>query len=80
MSDITRLGFIKSSAGAAAGVTVIGSLAAAKADAHEAPAGSVPVVAYMKDPSSGEIALMVGEREVIIQDRQLAARLSRAAG
>ena len=80
MSEITRLGFMKSSVGAAAGITVIGSLTAANADADDRPVGSESVVAYVKDPSSGEISVMVGEREVIVHDRKLAARLSRAAG
>ena len=80
MSEITRLGFMKSSVGAAAGMTVIGTIVATKADATEAPAGSEPVVAYVKDPSTGEISLMTGDREVIVHDHKLAAHLSRAAG
>jgi hypothetical protein len=71
---------MKSSVGAAAGLTAIGSLAATKADAEEGPIGSERVVAYVKDPASGEISVMTGEREVIIHDRKLAAQLSRAAG
>lgn len=79
MTEITRLGFIKSSVGAAAGLTVVGALTAARADADERPVGSEPVVAYVKNPASGEISVMVGEREVIVHDRKLAARISRAA-
>jgi hypothetical protein len=37
------------------------------------------VVAYVKDPASGEISVMSGEREVVFHDHKLAARLSRAA-
>ncbi len=80
MGEITRLALLKSSAGAAAGMTVIGSLVTTKADAAEVPAGSEPVVAYVKNPANGEIAVMTGDREVIIHDHQLAAQLSRAAG
>jgi hypothetical protein len=80
VSEITRLGFMKSSVGAAAGLSVVGALTAAKADAGERPAGTESVVAYVKNPASGEISVMVGEREVIVHDRKLAARLSRAAG
>jgi hypothetical protein len=79
VGEITRLGFMKSSVGAAAGLTAIGALTAANADAHGRPAGTESVVAYVKNPATGEISVMTGDREVIIHDRQLAARLSRAA-
>jgi hypothetical protein len=79
VSELTRLGFVKSSVGAAVGMTAIGSLVTASAEAHDAPAGSEPVVAFVKDPSSGEISVMSGEREVIVRDRELAARIGRAA-
>jgi hypothetical protein len=78
MSDSTRRGFVKSSAAAAAGVTVIGALAAEQADAHAA-ADAGPVVAYIKDPRSGEISVMAGERQVKLHDRKVAARIARAA-
>jgi hypothetical protein len=80
MGDLTRLDFMKSSAKAAAGATVIGTLAVPAADAHEGPVGSEPVVAYVKDPAKGEISVMSGDREVTVNDRALAAKLSRAAG
>jgi hypothetical protein len=80
VSDLTRLGFVKSSVGAAVGMTAIGSIAAAQAEAADGgPAGSEPVVAYVKDPSKGEISVMSGDREVIVHDRNLAAKISRAA-
>ncbi|HTW99366.1 MAG TPA: hypothetical protein VMD59_11345, partial [Acidimicrobiales bacterium] len=41
---------------------------------------ATPVVAHVKDAATGEIALYVGEREVTIRDRHVAARLVRAAG
>lgn len=77
MSDITRRGFVKSSLGAAAGMTALGALAAAPAGAD---AGSEPVVAYVADPKSGEVSLMAGDREVSRRDPELAARIARAAG
>lgn len=79
MSELTRRGFVKTSAGAAAGVTFFGALAAAQADAA-AGRGSEPVVAFVSDPKSGEVSLMVGDREVVRRDPDLAARLVRAAG
>ncbi len=82
MSDLTRRGFVRSSAGAAAGITAIGALGVSQADADAtAPGpGSTPVVAYVRDLRSGEIALMSGDREVTVRDRKLAAQIARAAG
>ena len=78
MSDSTRRGFVKNSAAAAAGATVVGALIADQADA-EAAAGSGPIVAYIREPGSGEISVMAGERQVKLVDRQIAARIARAA-
>jgi hypothetical protein len=78
MSDSTRRGFVKNSAAAAAGMTVVGTLVAEQADAKAADA-SGPVVAYIRNPRTGEISVMAGEREVKLQDRKIAARLARAA-
>jgi hypothetical protein len=55
MSALTRRGFVKNSAGAAAGLTAIGALVAQQADAG-AVAGSEPVVAYVSNPGKGEIS------------------------
>ena len=77
MSHLTRRGFVKSSAGAAAGMTAIGALVAQQADA-EAVAGSEPVVAYVSNPGKGEISVMTGDREVTVRDPKLAARIVRA--
>lgn len=78
MSGSTRRGFVKNSASAAAGMTVIGALVAEQADAKVA-AKSGPVVAYVRDARTGEISVMAGEREVKVQDQNLAARIARAA-
>jgi hypothetical protein len=80
MSDLTRRGFVKTSAGAAAGMTVLGALVTEQAEAQEAAkAPHHPVVAYVKNPRTGEIAVMSGDRTVKVHDRKLAARLTRAA-
>jgi hypothetical protein len=79
MSDLTRRGFVKNSAGAAVGVTVIGALVAQQVEADGAVAGSGPVVAYVRDPSRGEISVMTGGRETTVRDPKLAARIARAA-
>jgi hypothetical protein len=80
MSDLTRRGFVKNSAGAAAGMTVVGALVAAgEADAKGGAVGSKPVVAYVKDPRKGDISLMSGDHEVVVRDRKLAAQIARKA-
>jgi hypothetical protein len=80
MSDSTRRAFVKNSMAAAAGMTAIGALtgetAAAMAE-PDAPTGSV--VAYVRDARSGEVSVMAGSKTVKLRDRQLAARIARAA-
>jgi hypothetical protein len=78
MSDSTRRGFVKNTAAAAAGMTVVGALVAEQADA-KAAAKSGPIVAWIRNPRKGEISVMAGEREVKLHDRKIAARLARAA-
>ena len=80
MGDLTRRGFVKSSAVTAVGMTAIGAIDAEAASADRRAAGSEPVVAYISDPSTGEISIMKGEREVKLRDRKLARDISRAAG
>ena len=79
MADLTRRRFVKDSAGTVAGMTAIGALAAAQAEAHEHAAGSEPVVAWVRNPRKGEISVMSGKREVRIRDRKLAAQIVRSA-
>jgi hypothetical protein len=78
MSESTRRGFVKSSAGAAAGMTVIGALVTESAEA-KAVKHSKPIVAYIHDARTGEISLNTGERTLKLHDRKIAARLARAA-
>jgi hypothetical protein len=78
MSDVTRRGFVRGSAGAAAGVTTMGVLGVGEADAKKAPHHH-PVVAWLGDPRDGKITIMKGDREVTIHDRKLAARIANAA-
>lgn len=86
MSDATRRTFlVAAGAGAAAlGVASIAPTAAAAATTKgsnqpaDLPAGE-PLVAYVSDASTGELTLLVGEREVLIKDRDLVSRLTSAA-
>jgi len=82
MSDLTRRGFVKNSAAATAGITVLGALLAEQADAKTDGTGghgSKAVVAYVRDPRKGDISVLTGDREVHVRDRKLAAAIARAA-
>jgi hypothetical protein len=86
MTDASRRNFL---ALAGAGAAVVGAAAVAPAAAAaaapkkeanetELPAGAdQPMVAYVKNPKTGELAVMAGEREVVVRDRELVARLAR---
>jgi hypothetical protein len=80
MSDLTRRGFVKNSAAATAGITVLGALLSDHADADLSAVGSTAIVAYVRDPAKGEISVLTGDREVHVHDPKLAARIARAAG
>jgi hypothetical protein len=79
VSDVTRRAFVKNSAVTAAGMTMIGAIASDVASADSGAAGSEPLVAFVSDPSKGEISVMKGDREVKLRDRKLARDISRAA-
>ena len=79
MTEITRLGLLKSSAKAIAGATAVSAIATSAADAEAGHVGTDPVVAYVKNPRKGELTVMSGDREVTVRDRALAARIARAA-
>lgn len=79
MNDTSRRKFLAvASAGAAAGTVSLTTGTAAAA----APQGSgrEPVVAYIEQPWSDQLVLMVGEREVEVRDRDLVRRILAAAG
>lgn len=78
MSELTRRAFVTRSAGTAAGMTAIGALVAGAGEA-DAATTSEPVVAYVRDPKRGEISVMKGHKETKVRDRELAARIARAA-
>ncbi|HET6985614.1 MAG TPA: twin-arginine translocation signal domain-containing protein [Kribbella sp.] len=86
MSDATRRGFLVfAGAGTAAAV---GAVAAPKifgddGSADTAPqlaaadlAGAESFVVHVKDVKKGQLAILVGQREVLVTDRELAARLA----
>jgi len=85
---VTRLSFLKSSAGVAAGaamVAVPGAVAQAAEEksgvpvAPSSPNPREPVVAYVRDAARGEVTVMSGTHEKTYRDRALAKRLMAAA-
>jgi hypothetical protein len=85
MSEHTRRNFlIASGAGAAAAGMAAAAPGGAAARTPEPtpatlPKDATPLVAHIADPSTGTLSLFVGEREVLVYDRDLVARLARAA-
>lgn len=95
MSGVSRRLFLKqgslavAAAGALSAVPGLPSLlstADSEAPAADAAAGDVsageltePLVAHVRNLSTGEISLFLGDNEVTYRDPQLAARLFRAA-
>jgi hypothetical protein len=85
MPDSTRRNFLIATGAGAAAVGVASALPGS-ADGQPAdkqptrlPADAQPLVAHISNPSSGSLSLLVGEREVIVHDPDLVARIARAA-
>jgi hypothetical protein len=82
MSGTSRRTFVAvAGAGAAAGTVSMATGGRASAlSRQKAGSAKETVVAYVKDHRSGEVRLMVGEREVVVHDRDLVVRILNAAG
>ena len=81
MNDTSRRKFLAvAGAGAAAGAAGIAVPATAAAVTRNANAEAEPVVAYIENPQSGVLSLMLGGREVVVEDHDLVARILNAAG
>jgi hypothetical protein len=84
---VTRLSFIKRSAGVAAGAAAIGvPAAAAIADTSgkvvkqpSAKTPAEPVMAYVRDADRGEVTVLAGTTETTYRDPSLVKRLLSAA-
>jgi hypothetical protein len=76
----SRRNFLRLGAVTTVGVAIVPGFAAS-ADAAEssAPAHDGAFVAWVKNPQAGEIAVLVGDRELTVRDRKLAKRLAQAA-
>jgi hypothetical protein len=84
---VTRLSFIKASAGVAAGMAAVSVPAAAARSGEEgqeiprpdSPVPDEPVTAYVHDAKRGEVTVVSGTSEVTYRDPALARRLLAAA-
>ncbi|HEY7940729.1 MAG TPA: hypothetical protein VID25_02190 [Candidatus Limnocylindrales bacterium] len=94
MAELSRRRFIAgtalSVAAGAAAASGIGAAAAVPqllagvgratpADAPDLTPLGIDVVAHLRDASTGEVSVMVGDREIVYQDAQLASRLLQGA-
>jgi hypothetical protein len=85
MSDASRRTFL-TAAGAGAAAVGIAAFAPGSASAATRPSASAstglpsgePLVAYVSDASTGELTVMVGEREVHIKNPSLVSQLHAA--
>jgi hypothetical protein len=81
MSDTSRRKFLAvTGAGAAAGTVALTAGKASASATRNPDSARESVVAYVRNHRSGELRLMVGEREVIVHDKDLVTRILNAAG
>ena len=87
MSDTSRRKFLAAAGIGAAGTAgLVGGLTGESASAAPAVAtrnstsAREPVVAYVEHHFSDRVHLMAGEREIVVHDPDLAARILNAAG
>ena len=89
MTALNRRSFIKQTSAGAATLGLISSLPALAAISNSpqatmpevrAAASSGPMIAHVTDVATGEVALLVGAREIVFRDPPLVARLMKAAG
>jgi len=80
MSDPSRRGFLILTAVGATAATAAAVAPAAFASGEEETYPSTaggPLVAYVSNMKTGELSVMMGEREVVVRDRALCASLAR---
>jgi hypothetical protein len=81
MSETNRRKFLAvTGMGAVAGTVGLAAGPASAAVRRQVGSAHEPVVAYVADHGSDELRLMVGEREVVVHDRDLVTRILNAAG
>lgn len=80
-SELSRRGFLKRTA---VGVAAVGAIAAAptilkmteNAVAANVSDPNLPLVAYVRDASKGEVVVMWGTKEIVARDSALVSRLA----
>ncbi len=77
---VTGMGAVAGTVGLTAGTVGLTAGPASAATRRLTGSAQQPVVAYIEDHSSDELTLSVGEREVIVHDRDLVTRILNAAG
>jgi hypothetical protein len=86
MSDTSRRKFLAAAGIGAAGTAgLVGGLtgtspAQAAVATRNSTSAREPVVAYVEHHFSDRVHLLVGEREIVVDDQDLAARILNAAG
>jgi hypothetical protein len=78
MSETSRRKFLAASGAGVAGTVAAGG--AARAATPRSDRARESVVAYVPDHAGSEVRLLVGEREVVLRDRDLVTRILNAAG
>jgi hypothetical protein len=81
VADSSRRSFLvlTSAGAAAAGAAVVLPAGSADAAAPTGPAHPGPFVAHVRNTATGEIAVMVGDSEVVVHDKDLARRIASIA-
>ena len=87
MSETSRRKFLAAAgigaagtAGLTGGLSVEAAAAAPAEATRTSTSAREPVVAYVEHHFSNRVHLMVGEREIVVHDPDLAARILNAAG
>lgn len=81
MSETNRRNFLAATGiGAVAGTVAVVAGPAEAVTRRSKESAQEPVVAYVEDHGSDALRLMVGQREVVVHDRELVTRLLNAAG
>lgn len=81
MSETSRRKFLAAAGvGAAAGTVAIATAGAAAGATKKSTSAREPVLAVVPDHRAGLVHLLVGEREVVVHDPDLANRILNAAG
>jgi hypothetical protein len=80
MNEPNRRGFMVLAGAGAAAVGAVAVAPTAESSTSVPNHVNEPLVAYVRDARRGDVAVMIGEREVVVRDRELAARIARAAG